>query len=407
MKRLLAVSWEMPPMYGPRGFQVSRLLSHLPPLGWRTSVVCLDPRRGGPHWRDGSGDAPPAGIDLVRVASPEESLPYRVGARLFGSLREHPDRSAPWIAPAAQAALEVARGGVAGVATFAQPWSDHLVGLRVHRETRLPWVAHFSDPWVDSPYATPRQRAAWKPMEADVVREATALVFVTGETADLVMGKYPAALRAKAAIVPHGFEPRPVSRPSRAPGGPMNVVYTGRFYAGLRTPTSLLRALAGFDRERPLDALLHVTFVGPHVEEFRDEAATLRIDRLVTFRGRVPRDEAAAIAAAADVLLVIDAPADGASVFLPSKLIDYLAYRRPIVGLTPRTGASASLLARLGCPIAPPDDAAAIRALIEELVGRWEAGTLDVPPSFDAVAAEYEMSNTARLFDGVLTRAFA
>src|SRR5258705_4894076 len=96
-----------------------------------------------------------------------------------------------------------------GLVTFAQPWSDHLVGLRVHRATRLPWVAHFSDPWVDSPYLklSDARRSVTQHMEADVVREATALVFVTHETADLVMKKYPAEWRNKVDVVPHGFVP--------------------------------------------------------------------------------------------------------------------------------------------------------------------------------------------------------
>ena len=46
----------------------------------------------------------------------------------------------------------------------------------------------------------------WQQMEADVVRETSAIVFVTAETADLVMAKYPSAWRQKVFVVPHGFE---------------------------------------------------------------------------------------------------------------------------------------------------------------------------------------------------------
>ena len=49
MKRLLAISWEMPPIYGPRAMQVTRVLGELPALGWSPAVVCMDPRRGGPE----------------------------------------------------------------------------------------------------------------------------------------------------------------------------------------------------------------------------------------------------------------------------------------------------------------------------------------------------------------------
>jgi glycosyltransferase involved in cell wall biosynthesis len=411
VKRLLAVSWEMPPMYGPRATQVSRTLTQLAVLGWRPAAVCLAPRRGGPHWPDGHTIEPPRGVDLLRVASPEEWLIVRALWRAAPGLRDFPDPARLWVGRAARAAVSAAASGeYAGVVSFAQPWSDHLAGLRVHRETGLPWVAHFSDPWADSPYATPHQRAIWRRMEEDVVREASAVVFVTSETVDLVMAKYPEEWRRKVFVVPHGFEMDPSqAAPSRQAdhrGRPMPIVHTGRFNAGVRTPMALLHALARL-RSSPLFAgALELSFVGPHTEEFASQARALGVSDLVSFVGRVPAREATARAADADVLLVIDAPSRGPSPFLPSKLIDYLPLRKPILGVTPQTGATAGLLRRLGGVVAPPDDIAAIEHALVDLVGRWRSGTLAVGPAFDSVAAEFEIARTTARLHDVLIHAF-
>src|SRR5262245_56026881 len=169
MRRLLAVSWEMPPMYGPRATQVARSLEALGCHDWNTTVVCLAPRRGGPHWPDGTAPDPIESVSFERVPSREESFAARALFRLAPALRGMPDEKRVWVAPAVRACERVvAREKPAGVISFAQPWSDHLVGLRVHRRTRLPWVAHFSDPWVDSPYASraPWQRRLSRHMEA-------------------------------------------------------------------------------------------------------------------------------------------------------------------------------------------------------------------------------------------------
>ena len=59
---------------------------------------------------------------------------------------------------------------------------------------------------------------------------------------------------------------------------------------------------------------------------------------------------------------MIDAPADD-SLFLPSKLVDYLPLGKPILGLTPlarRDGRRS--FAGSATPIVPPDDEAAIAA---------------------------------------------
>jgi hypothetical protein len=408
MKRLLAVSWEMPPMYGPRATQVARTLGALGAIGWQSTVVCMAPRRGGPHWPDKAPFAPPPGVELLRVPSPEEWTIVRAAWRIIPVLCDYPDTKRVWVRAATRAALAAAAAGKpAGLVTFAQPWSDHLVGLRVHRDAALPWVAHFSDPWADSPYATARQRAIWRRLEAEVVRDADALVFVSDETAELVMRKYPDERRRKVSVIPQGFERRPaVAGPSPRRPGPLRIVYTGRFYGGVRTPLPLLRALALLNAADPLAETLDVTFVGPHVEAFARDSAALGVGSLARFRGRVAPAEAAAIAADADVLLVIDAASDGPSVFLPSKLIDYLPFRKPMLGVTPEPGAAAALLRRLGCPVAPPDDIAAIAAALADLVRQWRTATLGVSETFDHVAAEFEIGRIAARFDEVLVRAF-
>ncbi len=410
MKRLLAVSWEMPPMYGPRATQVSRTLGALVPLGWRPTVVCLDPRRGGPNWRDGIEAQCPAGVELVRVTSPEEWTVVRAARRLFPAWNTTPDSHAPWIGRATAAAEALlASDRFDGMVTFAQPWSSHVVGLNIRKSRRIPWVAHFSDPWVDSVYwsGSAAQRDTAVKMEHEVIRQAEGVVFVTEQASRLVMRKFPAEWYGKVGVVPHGFE-RSAARPAvpRVPG-PLRLIYTGRFYEGLRAPDATLRALAAMHAQQSLQGRLELTFVGPFMEGIARMSRSLGLDGVVRFHERVPPAEAHAMASSADVLVIIDAPATGASPFLPSKLVDYLPLAKPMLGVTPLDGASASLLRRLGCPVAAPSDEQGIRAICEELLRSAEAGTLRLSPQFQEVAAEYDITRTTAVFDAVLTRAFA
>src|SRR5215510_8690882 len=92
-RRLLAVSWEMPPLSGPRAVQVSRTLKHLVPLGWESSVVCFGARstRYFPDAdlsrRLATGD----GVRLVPVPSREEQVIFRALWRIAPRLRGRPD----------------------------------------------------------------------------------------------------------------------------------------------------------------------------------------------------------------------------------------------------------------------------------------------------------------------------
>jgi glycosyltransferase involved in cell wall biosynthesis len=408
-KRLLAISWDMPPLSGPRAVQVSRTVKHLVPLGWESSVVCFGPRSSR-YNQDANLAArlqAPGGVTLVPVPSLEERGIFRALWRIVPPIKLLPDEKWVWIGAATRAARALAaRQRFDAVVSFAQPWSDHLIGLRVHRATGLPWIAHFSDPWTDSPYLTgrPWQRRLWRRMERQVIETARAVVFVNAQTADRVMTKYPTAWRSKVRVVPHGFDRTEfpaVARPST--DARLTVVHTGRFYEGVRTPEPLLRALAMLAARRPLARELRVSFVGTVVPAYRRLATTLKLDEVVEFTGRVPFAEAAARSASADVLLVIDAPADD-SLFLPSKLIDYLPLGKPILGLTPVRGASADLIRRLGYPVVAPGDQQGIAAQIETLLDLKQAGRLAASPAHAAVADEYDIDRTTRAFAEVLAQ---
>jgi len=438
-RRALAISWEMPPLSGPRAVQVSRTLNHLVPLGWESSVICFGPRSGryNQDRQLASRLRASDGVTLVPVASAEERLFFRALWRVVPPIKLLPDEKWVWIRAASRAARRLARTERFDVlVSFGQPWSDHLIGLRVHRATGLPWVAHFSDPWVDSPYLRGRrwQRRLWQRMEADVVRHANALIFTNSQAADRAMRKYPAEWRDKVHVVPHGFESverhelsttvdtedaedqitqalssvSPVSsvveslctahRDDR-----LTIVYTGRFYDGIRTPEPLLRALALIATRRPIACELHVAFVGTPVPSHRRLATTLGLGDVVEFAGRVSFAESARRAAHADVLLVIDAPSDE-SLFLPSKLVDYLPLDKPILALTPSRGASADLIRRLGYPVVPPDDIVAIASAIEALVDAKRQRRLGIAEHHRSVAQQYDIRRTAGAFAGILER---
>ncbi|MDP1571641.1 MAG: glycosyltransferase [Vicinamibacterales bacterium] len=425
--RLLAISWEMPPLSGPRAVQVTRTLVELGLRGWRSRVVCFGPRSTR-YQQDFTLDVEAVSegvVRLVRVASPEEAFFFRALWRLVPPVKHLPDEKRVWVPRALAAARRLlAEEPTDVIVSFARPWSDHLVGLQLHRETGLPWVAHFSDPWVDNPYergpAWQRRRCA--AMERAVIEAATQVAFVNRQTADRVMAKYPDAWRSRVHVVPQGFEPRPaavsrvtgrsvteaaglaLSEPEGRVEG-LRIVYTGRFYDGIRTPEAFLQALAALHREASLDGRLTVEFVGAGMDGYERRARELGVDGLVRFAGRMPPEAAQQAAAGADVLLVIDAPSDGPSLFLPSKLVDYLPLRVPILGITPPEGPTADLLAALGYPVVAPDDVAGIGRALAQLLDAQAAGTLRASAQHDEVSAAYDIRETTRAFAEVLDTA--
>jgi len=413
-------------MLFPRAIQVSRLLRQLSQSGWRCSVVCLKPSvevEGGVNDVElasyYSGSYLPVPVDMT---DPPAEHPFRQRS-LWRRQREPKITLDPtvaaWVDRASEAVRSCVRAGGADVLlTFAQPWSDHMVGLRLRaRLWRLPWIAHFSDPWVDSPYftrATEEERAVERRLEAQVVRWADALVFVTERTADLVMAKYPARYRSKVHVLPHGFDREMLNAAiggdgavqEREPGG-LRIVFTGQLLQGMRTPDALLRALHELRAAGSVDgSTLEVVFVGLTPPDTVHLVESLGLGDTVRFVPRVAYFQSLREAARADVLLLIDASSQN-SVFLPSKFVDYLMLGRPILGITPRSGAVGDVMDELGYPVVEPADVPGARKALLDMVGRWRLGTLRPSPAHAAVARRYDIRRTAAQMERVLESVLA
>ena len=312
---LLAVSFAFPPLAYPRSGQVARLLKH---LRFNTVVVCAD---------------------------------------------EEGARKDPTIEPDAEAHMR-ARLRI----PFPPPgMSDHLIGLKLKKKYHVPWVAHFSDPWTDNPfnhYGRLARRINIS-LERKVAGAADMLVFTSQETAELVMAKYPRAWQLKARVLPHTFDPSLYPAHTReAERDQLVIRYTGEFY-GRRTPAPIVQVLRNILYTNP-ELLSGVRFelIGPaNADALAHSGLEDLPEGLVRIMPAVNYQESLRLAAIADGLLVIDAPAEQ-SVFLPSKLVDYIGAGRPILGLTP-PGAAANLIAELGGWVAAPSDVASMTKAAE------------------------------------------
>jgi glycosyltransferase involved in cell wall biosynthesis len=405
--KLLAVSFTYPPLALPRAVQVARLFKH---LAAETVLVCAD------------YDEKDVRKDSTLVAEAEASLKkvLRVPFSLAGwrgrasSLAyryrlpvwdKTPDQHRSWKAAVLKRVESYLRetGSLPdALVTFGSPMSDHLIGLELKKRYGLPWLAHFSDPWVDNPFNKHDRltRALNRALERKVMLAADRLIFTSEETVELVMSKYPTALRAKARVLPHAFDASlfPAQAIEHA-DSKLRIRYLGDLY-GRRTPQPLVDALRLLLASEPA-SLADVSFelIGPTydlpLERLKLETLP---EGLVRLKPPVRYLESLRLMASADGLLVIDAPMER-SVFLPSKLIDYVGAGRPILGLTP-PGAAAELITQLGGFVANPGDARAVAETIGVFLSSLRRRRIERREIWGAaeVRRRYEACAVAKLF---------
>ena len=402
--RLLAITYDLPPVLTPQSIQIDRLLASLDAgIATVTGPLASGEARidAASHWV-----RPQPFRAEIAFRPAIEGLALSLAKRFVPFYGAIPDEFRGWVSTAVAVALDKIKSvGFQPdlLVTFGEPMSDHLVGLHLKRHLNIPWLAHWSDPWYDNPFRSGQfiAKRINRQLEAQVIEAADRIVFTSKETLDLVMGKFPITWREKCVVLGHSYDP--ALYPQTASRSDTIVVrHVGSFY-GNRTPLPLLRALARMDR-RHLDGV-RFEFVGRVPRWLPLHPAWRRLPPgLVHCENAVAYRRALALMAEADLLLVIDAPSE-LSVFLPSKLVEYIGASAPIMGITP-PGTSASLIRRLGGIVADPrrieEIAAGLELALTEVRGRrsdpqrsWgdemvrrEFAVDRIAPRFQAIVAE-------------------
>lgn len=262
-----------------------------------------------------------------------------------------PDQAAPWIVPATLKGCQIVRRErIDTVFATGAPWSGLVVGYLVSRLTRKPFIADFRDPWVNNPFhhskgATLDRISA--EVERRIVRHAAAVSLNTHALENEFLQRYPEIDRSRFFVLPNGYDPAdfdlPAHTTSRADSDILELCHTGFLY-GVRDPAALLTAIRVANEElKPLG--LQVRFrqigeinLGYDVQgRYRD----LLDDGSLILESPRPYKECLAALSAADVLVNVQ---PDTTTQIPSKLYDYLALGKPIISITPSTGALAQLV---------------------------------------------------------------
>lgn len=409
MKNVIFISYSFPPLLSPNSIQIARLASHLPSYSWQPTVLSVDINYSLDKIDNSLLDLIHNSIEVIRFKSLEPKLITGVLWRIFKPALMMPDSKIAWYLYATRMPIE--SKGFDLIFSCALCWSSHLIGLSFKKKTGLPWVAYFSDPWVDNPYHeyTAIDRYVNKRMEKAVIETADAIVFVTEETKQLVMRKYPSNMLDKAFVIPHCYDRKLFSRFERKQQSKFTLTHTGHFYYGKRTPVALFQALSNIIKKYPnIHDSLNVQLVGGLHEDYRNMVTELGIDKIVSVVDVVPYLKSLEYILNADVLFLIDAPSDGPSVFLPSKLIEYVGSGNPILGITPLQGASATAIRKLKGIVVAPEDVSGIEEAILFFYKKYKQNELSEFSYSNTIVQQYDATNTtkalAKLFDMISDR---
>ncbi|MCE3261602.1 MAG: glycosyltransferase [Pseudoduganella sp.] len=416
VKRVLMVAFHFPPLRGSSGIQRTlKFAQYLPALGWQPLVLSAHPRAYANQGPEQLAEIPPQAV--VKRAFALDAARHLAWRGRYLGWTAWPDRFATWCLGAIPAGLALVRQYRPQVL-----WSTHpvasaiLIGLALHKLTRLPWVVDLRDPMTDVNYPRDaRVRAIWRWIERKAVHNAALVVCNTPSAVVTYTTRYPELPRSRFTMLENGYDEENFRHAGarlapRAPGAPFTLIHSGIIYPSERDPVPLMRALGELKAEGAIDASqLHIVLrATAHDDYVGGLLAEHGIGDLVSLAPHVPYQTALAEMLSADGLLVLQA--SNCNHQIPAKLYEYLRAGRPILALTDASGDTAATLRAAGVDtIAPLDDCAGIKRGLLHFLHLARAGQAPLPTPA-AVAAASRQARTvelARMLDSLLPQPLA
>lgn len=390
--KVLCLSFWTPPIIRPQSILIGKMIPEWIRQGVEPVIVTYDVCG---HWDIG---VPIYTVPVFKAdgrgALLRNVLEWRYYRRIFSMVKPAVERHRPDL-----------------VFSFANPQASNILGAMVKQKLGVPFVSHFSDPWIDSPY---HHVVSWfgrkkaLRLESYIMRQSGAVIFTNESAKKLVMRKYDPALLERAHVMPHSYDPKDYPEAAKS-SGKFVMSYIGAFYRE-RNPEPFFEALKrvlASDHTLPDRLTLRLVGAASDYTDYKMGDIQKMIERyglslIVELVGMVKYQESLAEMKRSDCLVVIDANFAG-SPFFPSKVVDYAASGTPIVGITPSGSPTARFLAGLGYRSFSYEEIEGLTAYLKDFIQGKIKPTLNMAYLKD-FSVEATTAKLISIFESVLTK---
>ena len=289
-------------------------------------------------------------VEVNQVNAQNKSFLQKVAMWVRGNLFR-PDPRCMWIGPSVRFLKKYLKEHpVDLIVSTGPPQSMHLIGRRLALETGLPWIADFRDPWTKIFYfkhlSMTHGTERWhKKMEKKVLDDTSVVVAVS----PLVQQEFQAMTSTRVELITNGFDECDFAAEPchEAEGGSDNefcVTHTGLFAAD-GNPTVLWEVLAEkCASDNAFRKALKIKLIGKTDESILTALNEAGLSECVKNIGYLPHSEAVEQQRNASLLILPLRKEPEYKAVLPGKLFEYLASRRPVLGIGQKDGAMAMIL---------------------------------------------------------------
>jgi glycosyltransferase involved in cell wall biosynthesis len=432
-KCVLMICYAFPPLPYAGTFRSLRFCKYLEEFGWRPTVMTI--KKYGDLASDESlmSEVPP-GVKIYRTATLDlwrtyrkirekgkkgegkrekegngekngksiKGSPLRRIAKYFFTLLTTPDHMNLWTVFAVFNGIYlILKEKCDLIYTSSPPHSAHLSGLILSKIFRKPWIADFRDPWVDADdfieLTGGYQSIAGlhRRLEGIVIRNASKVLMISSTYTNELRKRYKEISAGKIVALTNGYDGAHAKiEACGALFRQFTILHAGTFYSN-RRPTIFLDGLQiWLDRKgKEARGNTQVVFLGAKDEMTKGEVVDRGLEDVVSCHPLIPQGEAMRMMRSSHLLLLIIGLDQKSKGVLTSKLFDYLAVKKPILGILPEGDAAAIIRECHAGYLVTEEDANIVADYLDETYDCYKAGTGQMLP-FDEKAIGMYASKT-------------
>ena len=431
MKRVLIITYYWPPIGGSGVQRWVKFAKYLPSEGWQPVVYTpenpdlssidmsllndipaeaeiIKRRIFEPYgiYRKLTGSKGQIKIEANPGKGGKKSLLKRISMWIRGNFFM-PDPRCLWINPSARYLKKYLKDHpVDIIVSTGPPQSMHLIARKVSLATGIPWVADFRDPWTGIFYFKHLMLSKWADkrhheLEKMVLDDATAIVAVS----PLVQKDFAAMTSTPVHLVTNGYDENDYID-EVVPDDNFNVVHTG-LLTGEGNPVALWNILGEKCREdKEFASRFRLTLAGKTDEKVLASIREAGLEAYLTNLGYIDHNMAVLQQRKASLLILPIREEPETKAILPGKLFEYLAARRPILGVGTREGAMSTVLQETGAgKIFDWVDTDDIKSYIDKCWKAYLNGTLKTEASdIERFSRRSTTKDMVGLFDRIINK---
>lgn len=262
-----------------------------------------------------------------------------------GEIFAYPDGMKYWHDPALEKCLEIIENDeITGIISSSFPITCHTIAHDLKEKYNIPWIADLRDLWNLNPYVshTAIRNYFEKRLEIKTFKNADILTTTTPLACQTLKTLHP---QKRIESVVSGYDPedfeniKPTSSSEK-----LTLMYAGSLYGGKRDPSILFEAIRQLINENKIEAnKIAVDFYGD-TTNLKELSGKHDLTSIVNVHGKITHKEVLQNQMNSDILLLISWMDESEKMFIPGKVYEYMASRKPILSIGYREGSLKDLI---------------------------------------------------------------